>query len=286
MLACSTVSAHGQVDPGVIDRASRLPGTEEVRALREAYPERVTEIDIDRGQWRIRIDDDWFYWADGRLLTEDFLSDWERYSGFRFYNYETGPLEVREITPELEERLRDITDRRRENPSVRNPGFTDALYGVSSAAEADRVMVEVSFLGLRTRVHPMIVEPLKRVNAAVRNTARENPEVRSFIRSLAQASAFHWRAIAGTASRSYHSYGVAIDLIPRNWNGRYGYWMWAEQAGIEEWWSLPIEQRWVVPQPVLDAFEANGFIWGGKWLFYDPIHFEYRPEVFVMIGEL
>ena len=31
------------------------------------------------------------------------------------------------------------------------------------------------------------------------------------------------------------------------------------------------------------AFEAHGFVWGGKWLFFDTIHFEYRPELLTLI---
>jgi len=33
-----------------------------------------------------------------------------------------------------------------------------------------------------------------------------------------------------------------------------------------------------MPQSVVDAFERQGFIWGGKWNHYDTMHFEYRPE--------
>jgi hypothetical protein len=29
----------------------------------------------------------------------------------------------------------------------------------------------------------------------------------------------------------------------------------------------------------MDAFEAEGFIWGGRWYHYDTMHFEYRPEL-------
>ena len=34
-----------------------------------------------------------------------------------------------------------------------------------------------------------------------------------------------------------------------------------------------------VPQVIVDAFEAEGFIWGGRWKHYDTMHFEYRPEL-------
>jgi hypothetical protein len=60
------------------------------------------------------------------------------------------------------------------------------------------------------------------------------------------------------------------------------YWQWAADGGITEWWTIPLEKRLRVPLPVIEAFEAEGFVWGGKWLLFDNIHFEYRPEVLIM----
>ena len=33
------------------------------------------------------------------------------------------------------------------------------------------------------------------------------------------------------------------------------------------------------PTEIIEAFEKQGFIWGGKWYHYDIMHFEYRPEL-------
>ena len=33
---------------------------------------------------------------------------------------------------------------------------------------------------------------------------------------------------------------------------------------------------------VIKTFESFGFIWGGKWGNFDTMHFEYRPEIFVL----
>ena len=31
-----------------------------------------------------------------------------------------------------------------------------------------------------------------------------------------------------------------------------------------------------MPHGIIQIFEQNGFIWGGKWLHVDSMHFEYR----------
>lgn len=38
-------------------------------------------------------------------------------------------------------------------------------------------------------------------------------------------------------------------------------------------------RRWIPPKAVIEAFESEGFIWGGKWTLWDNMHFEYRPEL-------
>ena len=34
-----------------------------------------------------------------------------------------------------------------------------------------------------------------------------------------------------------------------------------------------------MPLEIVEAFEHEGFIWGGQWAHYDTMHFEYRPEL-------
>jgi hypothetical protein len=76
---------------------------------------------------------------------------------------------------------------------------------------------------------------------------------------------FVWRPIAGTDRQSAHSYGVALDLDPT----------------LGDYWRNSSPPRWRnrVPQALVDAFEAEGFAWGGRWFHYDTMHFEWRPEL-------
>jgi hypothetical protein len=284
--------ADGSIEPELtpiratpLPEGSSAPGAEEIRAITTAYSERIEDRSFRDGEWAVRIDGRWFYWTEGRMLPRELRPRAEEFTPLRFYRYYRGPLRIREIEPEFAERLRNILAERRSDPPVRHPGFQDALYGVSSRAEAESVMVDLTFLGHRTRVHPVAVDALRRVEREVRQEASRDPDVAEFVAGLNAVEGFHWRNIAGTRARSFHSYGAAVDLIPRYYGGAFGYWRWAAEAGIEDWWALGEEDRFMIPQPIVDAFERNGFVWGGKWLFFDPIHFEYRPEVFLLSPE-
>ncbi len=35
------------------------------------------------------------------------------------------------------------------------------------------------------------------------------------------------------------------------------------------------------PKELVDTFQKNNFVWGGKWGHFDILHFEYRPEVLI-----
>ncbi len=270
---------YGETNPPGRAAVTEPPGELEIRAMAEAYPERVEEIAPREGEWALRMDGQWYYWAGGRLLPREEKDAAEEFVSIRFYgSYRFGPPVDRELSPELEARLRERSDLGARDQRTRFNGFLDKLYEVGSRAEGEAVMKRIEFLGHATRVHPMVVEPLKRVETQLREIAETDREVAEFIEGLRELHGYNWRNIAGTNRRSYHSYGIALDLLPRSYQGRWAYWLWAAQSGAGEWWNLPVAERWKLPQPVIDTFEREGFIWGGKWLFFDNMHFEYRPE--------
>ncbi|NMM64252.1 M15 family metallopeptidase [Clostridium sp. P21] len=79
---------------------------------------------------------------------------------------------------------------------------------------------------------------------------------------------FNYRLVAGTNRLSPHSFGIAIDLA----SDKRDYWKWSSpKAGEERLNSYSKE--------IVEAFEKNNFIWGGKWGHFDILHFEYRPEI-------
>lgn len=79
---------------------------------------------------------------------------------------------------------------------------------------------------------------------------------------------YNYRIISGTSRLSPHAFGIAIDLT----RDKRDYWKWASmEEGQKRLDSYPKE--------LVQVFENNGFIWGGKWNHFDILHFEYRPEI-------
>ncbi|WPC39748.1 M15 family metallopeptidase [Clostridium sp. JS66] len=96
--------------------------------------------------------------------------------------------------------------------------------------------------------------------------SRENEAVRRCL--FPCMGTFNYRLVAGTNRLSPHSFGIAIDLA----SDKRDYWKWSSPEQGEE--RLNSYSREVV-----ETFEKNNFIWGGKWGHFDILHFEYRPEI-------
>ncbi len=148
---------------------------------------------------------------------------------------------------------------------IRVDRLFQATYG-RSAAEVQRQLVEVKILGQRLAVHRKAKAAFERVGARLAELVRADPSLRPYLQGL--GGTFAWRSVASTDRPSPHSYGVSLDLNPK----RSDYWEWQRPRA-------PVQWRNSVPQAIVDAFEAEGFIWGGRWYHYDTMHFEYRPEL-------
>jgi hypothetical protein len=122
-------------------------------------------------------------------------------------------------------------------------------------------LISVALAGQRLPVHRRVAPALERVAARLRD-----PGLSVYFQQM--GGTFVWRKILGTNRRSPHSWGIAVDIgVPRS-----DYWEWAKPRE-------PIRWRNRIPQAIVDAFEAEGFIWAGRWFHYDTMHFEYRPEL-------
>ena len=253
-----------------------------LRSLQEAFPDRVGGIAFTDGDWTIRVSGKLFFWAGGKLLPENERHDTENYSNYSFYTIPERPPVPADFSPQQVENLRErgTGTARRVRKDV-NQAFQFALYGGEGRREIEALQRKVNFLGFQVTVHRDLVAPLERVEAEIRKWKGGN----AFIATLGNSYGFSWRQIAETQRMSYHSWGMAVDILPKNLGGRPIFWQW-ERDRNPDWMLVPLERRWSPPPEVVDAFKRNGFIWGGNWIMFDNMHFEFRPELIAYTRQL
>ncbi len=146
--------------------------------------------------------------------------------------------------------------------------FFDHIYGdcrKGAVVPHLRAVAWMPGLGRQTVMVTTVNGVADRLEAVVRDLAALPLPLQ---RQLApSAGTYNCRTIAGTAQRSMHGYGVAIDIAA----ARSDYWRWAGGEGAR--WRNRIDPR------IVAVFEKHGFIWGGRWSHFDTMHFEYRPEL-------
>jgi D-alanyl-D-alanine carboxypeptidase len=140
-----------------------------------------------------------------------------------------------------------------------------ATYGDNAAAVSAQ-LAKVHFFGIRYPFHRQAAGPLERVVKRIEAQTKSKPELLNFLKPI--GGTFVWRRILRSKALSSHAFGIAIDLNVAYSN----YWRWRRRFESTTW-------RNRIPQEIVDAFEAEGFIWGGRWKHYDTMHFEYRPEL-------
>ena len=155
--------------------------------------------------------------------------------------------------------IRPITDPEDDPGRVRVDALFVATYPKSEVKRAQ-------LFGKKLQVHARALPAFLRVEARLKLAVEKDPMLAPWLQKL--SGTFVERKIAGTDRPSSHSYGISIDLD----SSRTHYWRWQKPA-------TPIKWHNTVPQAIVDAFEAEGFIWGGRWYHYDTMHFEYRPEL-------
>lgn len=151
---------------------------------------------------------------------------------------------------------------------IRSYALLGALYG-HTKEEVQKQLHTVTFMGHSVRLTTAAAAAFTRVAQKLAIVAQEQPQLKAYMLPI---GGFTWRTIAGAKRLSPHSYGIAIDLNP----AKGPYWLWAAPARRA---GESAAARASYPAAIVAAFEAEGFIWGGKWYEYDMMHFEYRPEL-------
>jgi hypothetical protein len=255
-----------------------------MKAISAAYSPRITGPAVfQNGDWTVTIRGELFYYAEGRILPENLKDNYAEYDAQPFYRYQENLPEWKPASEEENASRRASQNRRSENPPKRAPFFFDALYRAHNRDESYAHVKTLKFLGRSVMVHYNILEQLSLVEEEINRASQNSAEVRTWIANISTVTGWNWRSIADTQSRSFHSYGTAIDILltPASSRGLATYWLWTADWN-SEWWNVPYSKRLHPPEAVVKAFEKYGFIWGGKWTLFDTMHFEYRPEIFIL----
>ncbi len=250
-------------------------------AIKNSYPDIASDIFFDEKEndWCITIRNVNFYWAHGRLVQKRNLNRWYKWHPFISYYYETTPPHPRYYTKELINSLKPKNlIAARKAAAFPNYSFYKVVYQGNSRKQIIKQLRAIRFLNKTIWVHKRIVAPLKRVERKIYQASRYDKATRYFLKTKGDCWAFNWRVIADSGKLSNHSWGTAVDILPKHQGRKKIYWYW-EAKKNSRWMLIPPNRRWSPPYRVIQAFQSEGFIWGGNWYVWDTMHFEYRPEL-------
>ena len=154
---------------------------------------------------------------------------------------------------------------------IRANEFFNHIYG-ENESEVEKNLVAVTWLKSSKNQKIMFnskngaAAALQRVSDELDALSKKNPKI---LKHLGQGGTFKWRKITKSDNLSPHSWAIALDIDVENSS----YWQWHK------------EYKNTLPKEIVDIFERNGFIWGGRWEHFDTMHFEYRPE-YIMLDKL
>lgn len=252
-----------------------------LRSLMVSYPDKITGVDYDfvLKDWFVLVGDQRLYWASGRILPVGELGNADKWRAYVDYLYPEEIPDPSTFSAETIGRLNaDLLAEKRSKAPIYHIGFFDLLYDGKTRRSIESHIRRIDYLGKRVSVHTTIIPQLQRVESRLYKLAEKDEEVKTFLSSILSIEGYNWREIADSSSRSFHSWGLAIDFLPKNWGKKNIYWNWLSYWN-DSWMLIPLERRWMPPPSVVKAYEDEGFIWGGKWLLWDNMHFEYRPEL-------
>jgi hypothetical protein len=212
--------------------------------------------------WALKFDDDTsFVWDDGNQNSYDTRLDNPTLKDTLDMPYTMGAASI-------------VTEVNKDPGRIRHDGLFKKTLG-GSEAEVKGRLVPVDFVGQSVLIHQKAADALGRVSARINALLADpaNATLREFVTGELGGT-FNWRVVVNTNRMSAHSYGLAIDMVVDNHSD---YWEWSKNKSTGD---FPHTWKYPVPQALVDAFEAEKFIWGGRWYHYDTMHFEYRPELF------
>ncbi|NLL99895.1 MAG: M15 family metallopeptidase [Treponema sp.] len=273
--------------------------------ITKAYPEKIIKSGFDKNKelWFITIKNsrkkNTLFWYDNCFLPEENLNELLNVTNISqkintqtetiniksiyeplFYEYPETTPDPKNFSKEKIAQIRELSSDEHIR-TVQPKGITflfNALYDGESENLIRTNIIKSNFFGMRVNMHKDVIPHLKKVEEKIKTLAVTNKKIQAFIDEIHSIGGFNWRDIRSSENRSSHSWGVSIDIMPVL-RGRQIYWEWSKHSFGDKWITTSLNARWIPPKEVIEAFESEGFIWGGKWELWDNMHFEYRPEI-------
>ena len=150
----------------------------------------------------------------------------------------------------------------------RNYALLDKIYGADEARVKSNL---IDVVWLKNHVNKTFkfnskngaAKALQEVSKELDALVDKYPEKLKYLNN--PSGTFNYRTIAKTNRKSAHAYGIAIDIN----TDESDYWQWSKDG----------KYRNRIPEDIVRIFEKHGFIWGGRWISFDTMHFEYRPDL-------
>ncbi|MCR4789627.1 MAG: M15 family metallopeptidase [Treponemataceae bacterium] len=263
---------------------------DKIKIFQQAYPDLTFDTSWDGKvhDWKVTVSKEDesrdFYWQNGKMLPFEEIENQKNYWPL-LYSYPKEIIDPEKMSEKDRERLKKFTSAEsRKNGPGTPMFFFDFIYDAETETNIEENITEIRFLTRWPKVHKRLFKNFKSVEKEIEELSKEDPEIQAFIDNMKTAEGFYWRIIKGTNRKSFHSLGTALDIMPRNMYGKEIFWGWAQSKDPENWMLIPLSNRWIPPQAIIDIFEKNGFIWGGKWSIWDNMHFEYHPELIIYNG--
>ena len=252
LVGCATPPPAGRDAPG----ASMPPGeASRIARLVASYPDHLRGVEGDALIWtdgsRMPIGSGQPARPFEAMLRNASIADQLRQT------YEPGPLRAPPPPNHSPGRLR-------------NTAFFRKMYGDCRDPHAVAPITRITWMP-RTRPQSLNITTVNdvagRLSQVIEALEAMPDRVKAYL--TPSAGSFNCRDVADTGLPSMHASGAAIDIATRGSD----YWAWSRSRGEPAY-------RNRIPPEIVEAFEAQDFIWGGKWYHYDTMHFEYRPELF------
>ncbi|MDR1505873.1 MAG: hypothetical protein LBI67_02100, partial [Treponema sp.] len=232
-----------------------------VKLFAAAYSGRLGPAVFQDGDWTLEMDGVRWYYAQGRFLPQGDAGQPEEFRPQFLYRYSPEPPGSPGETSPWQNTANQIISRRQPsgpygvyrptaNPGATRSPFFETIWQARNRAEAFSRQRWIGFLGRTVQIHQDITAPLGRVEARIEALAEDDPEIRGWLNNLASITGWNWRNVAGSANRSFHAYGAAVDLLMKAQAGMETYWQWTAAKGID-WRTVPEEKRQNPPAPVI-----------------------------------